>query len=384
MKPDYTLPCAMLEMIGKATVDVYPHTSCYAFYNDLNWRPRLVPQSYAAYNPILDRKCANLYAGPNAPQFIIYKHESIDTEHPCIVDPVTWLELWCRYDFAARSGDVLLLRHRQTPRWEEARRLGRRWLAFGERWEVPRGVRGPVILRAQPELNTAGALTDLLYKVFPPRLLVEYEDGTTAVHLLVWRNIRSGFLVSDLPKDVSRVPLFLDQGRADRVCAVTFLDDQRSFRRAFLVAWSELPFEAPPSVSLSQPVVPVSLHQMTWDGQTGRPSGDDPFAIFSMEKPAFVKSITVRDSIDHPVPEVPMMVFWWSKDRSQAASPERHSRTTVPTGKDRSVTFAIFDRMDSYRLDLEASSFTWKISEIDLQVAGDATEIATSPQRTRR
>jgi hypothetical protein len=384
MKPKYTLPPMMLEMIGRATVDVYPHMSCYAFYNDLNWRPRLVFQSYAAYNPNLDRKCADLYAGPNAPQFIIYKHESIDTEHPCIVDPLTWLELARWYDLAARSGDVLLLRHRQTPRWEEARRLGHRWLAFGERWEVPHGVRGPVILRAQPELNTLGKLSDLVYKVYAPRLRVEYEDGTTAKHLLVWRNIRSGFLVSDLPNDVSRVPLFLDQGKADRVRAVTFLDDHGFFRKAFRVSWSEVPFEATASRSVPQPVVPVSLHQMTWDRQTGRSTGDDGFAVFAMEKPAFVKSITVRYSLEHPAPQVPMTVFWLSKERNGVATPERSSTTRVPTGKDRTVTLSIFDRMDGYRLDLKTSSFTWKFSEIALQVPVDATGITSSADRTRR
>lgn len=384
LKRDYTLPPSMIEMIGKATVDVYPQETSYAFYNDLNWRPRPVFQSYAAYDPILDRKCADFYAGPNAPRFIIYRHESIDTEHPCIVDPLTWLELARRYDLAVRSGDVLLLRRRPTPRWEETRRLGRRWLAFGERWEVPRGARGPIILRAQPELNALGKLTNLVYKVHAPRLRVEYEDGTTAEHLLVWRNLRSGFLVSNLPRDAARVALFLDQGTADRVRAVTFLDDHGAFRRAFRVAWSEIPFEASPSRSLSQPVVPVSLHQMSWEGRTWRASGDDPFAVFAMDRSAFVKSMTVRYSIDHPVPEVPLTVFWWSKDKNGGATPERSARAMVPTGKDRTVTLAIFDRMDSYRLDLEVTSFAWKVSEIALQVPVDATGLAGTNDRTRR
>jgi hypothetical protein len=123
---------------------------------------------------------------------------------------------------------------------------------------------------------------------------------------------------------------------------------------------------------------------MSWEGRTWRASGDDPFAVFAMDRPAFVKSMTVRYSIDHPVPQVPLAVFWWSKDKNGGATPERSARAMMPTGKDRTVTLAIFDRMDSYRLDLEMTSFAWKVSEIALQVPVDATGLSGTNDRTRR
>ena len=269
MKRDYILPPQMISTIGSATVDIYPHTTCYAVYNDLNWKPRPVFQSYATYDPILDRKCASFYAGANAPEFVLYKHESIDTEHPCIVDPRTWLELARWYDLADRCGDILLLKRRRSPRWQASRGVVARSLAFGERWEVPQCGDGPVILRARPKLSPAGKLTNLIYKVYAPRLRVEYEDGTTAEHLLVWRNLPSGFLVSDLPRDVTRVGQFLDQGAADRVRAITFLDDHGAFEKTIQVAWSRVPLFPSASEEVPQSTVPIALNQMTWEGGTG-------------------------------------------------------------------------------------------------------------------
>jgi hypothetical protein len=240
VKDQLRLPSTMLARIGSATVDVYPWDICYATANGLNWRPRFALQSYAAYTPNLDRRSAQDYRCDNAPQYIIYSHQAIDAQHPCVVDPQTWLEIYRWYDVVEQAGELLLLERRVSPRWDGREELGSRLIALGERWEVPEGIRGPVILRAKLRLNRTGTLSSLFYKVYPPTIRVEYEDGSIAEHRLVWQNARSGFLASSLPRDIEGVRRLFEHGEADRVRAVSFLANGRCFEPRFRVAWSRI------------------------------------------------------------------------------------------------------------------------------------------------
>jgi hypothetical protein len=383
LKRDYRLPPALVAKIGSATVDVYPQSTCYAIYNGLNWKPRFVFQSYCAYNPALDRRNADCYAGPNAPQFVIYAHDSIDFQHPCMVDPQTWIELTRWYDVEDRASGILLLKRRGAPRWREVELVGSRALAFGERWPVPQDAGGPVILQASPRLSPLGKLTDLVFKVYPPKLRVEYEDGMIAEHVLVWRNLRSGFVGSELPRSLAEVRLLLEVGEADRVRAVTFLDEPGAFEREFRVSWSRVRLEPDSRRArrarlrdVPQPVVPAFLNQMTWEGGTGRPTGVDPFVVFSLGKPAFVKDLRFTYSIEHPSPTVPMLVFWKLGDQSEFTHQDRCFSVKLPTGRDRTVIIPILDRIDRYRIDLDASDFALRISEIVLRMPEDPFEVA--------
>jgi hypothetical protein len=260
VKDQLRLPPPILSRIGPATVDVYPWDLCYITANGLNWKPRFVFQSYSAYHPKLDRRCAEDYRGEDAPQYILYVHQAIDSQHPCIVDPQTWMEIYRWYDVVDQVNHILLLKRRVSPRWDGRDELGSRLIAFGERWEVPESIRRPVILRAKLRLNPAGKLSCMLYKVYPPTIRVEYADGSVAEHRLVWQNVRSGFLVSNLPQDLNGVRRLLETGEADRVRAVTFRDDHGSFEREFRVAWSRARLSPiPPPREIPQPVTSIEL-----------------------------------------------------------------------------------------------------------------------------
>src|SRR5262249_10908805 len=155
---------------------------------------------------------------------------------------------------------------------------------FGERWEVPQDAGGPIVLRAEPRLTTAGKLTDIAYKVYPPKLRVEYEDGAVAEHVLVWRDLRSGFLVSDPPGRNGEGRMLLEGGEAARVGAISFLDATGNFEREFRAAWAAIPLDPSlaarrplPHRDVPQPVVPSAVNQMAWEAGVGRPTGADPF-----------------------------------------------------------------------------------------------------------
>ena len=50
------------------------------------------------FSPCLTRWAPSITAASVRPRFILYRYESIDNQHPCLVDPRTWLAIYRWYD----------------------------------------------------------------------------------------------------------------------------------------------------------------------------------------------------------------------------------------------------------------------------------------------
>ncbi|MEO5356490.1 MAG: hypothetical protein H7844_04235 [Nitrospirae bacterium YQR-1] len=96
-KPYRTLPDNIIRLIDKQSVDIMPWEISYIYFNGLNYNPRPIIQSYTAYNSYLDKKNAEKYAGPSAPQFVIYSSGSLDGRHPFWDETYTKLTLLQNY-----------------------------------------------------------------------------------------------------------------------------------------------------------------------------------------------------------------------------------------------------------------------------------------------
>ncbi len=70
--PEAMLPAGIRTAIGRSSVDVMPWESSIAILNGLNYQPRPIPQSYAAYTPWLDNLNARFLASTNAPDYLLY------------------------------------------------------------------------------------------------------------------------------------------------------------------------------------------------------------------------------------------------------------------------------------------------------------------------
>lgn len=75
------LPSEIREMIGKQTVDVVPTEISLVYFNQLNYNPRPVIQSYQAYNEYLDLKNRAKYLSNNRPDWIIYQVGTLDNKY---------------------------------------------------------------------------------------------------------------------------------------------------------------------------------------------------------------------------------------------------------------------------------------------------------------
>jgi hypothetical protein len=207
------LPERMRTMIGTAGVDVYPWDLAIIPANGLNWRPRPVIQSYAAYTPWLDAQDAKHFASPQAPDFLVWHLTDgdrnvngtglggLDGRLILNDEPQTMLVLLSRYEHVLTEGRFVLLRKRDPlPVLAEAV-PGVRKAAWGQWLPVPGP--GPGLLRAKVHLPTGPArwLKSFLYKDEQFQVMMKDADGRVFQYRMVPKNAEEGLWISPAPQD---------------------------------------------------------------------------------------------------------------------------------------------------------------------------------------
>lgn len=184
--------------VGAEPVDVFSVDQVIAIYNNFNWRPRPVFQSYSAYTADLAQLNAAFYRSPRAPRFVLTRWISIDQRFPAADDGPALLELLRRYRPVLAERDYVLLEHlpdASIPA-ESSVTLVRRQLRFGETLQVPMGGDGLVTLAAKVTPTWRARLGQLLFRA--PRVGLNIErEGRPSVRY-------------ELIPDVASVPFLLD------------------------------------------------------------------------------------------------------------------------------------------------------------------------------
>lgn len=240
--PRRGIPDRMLDMIGEESIDAYQTDISTVLLYKLNYQPRSMFQSYQAYCPLLDAASAEYYAGHEGPRFILYSYNStIDSTHPWMVDPLTWREIYRWYDRADESDDLMLLKRRSTPRWNDRLPPSEEFqITFGETLAIPKDD-AHRLLKARIQLTAAGKLARVLFRVVPPTIRVEYRSGMVGDYRLVWQNAASGILINDLPQDSAANSSFFRGTGSTGARSITFMGDARYFAREIDVSWEILP-----------------------------------------------------------------------------------------------------------------------------------------------
>ncbi|HTL59481.1 MAG TPA: hypothetical protein VL361_27670 [Candidatus Limnocylindrales bacterium] len=101
--------------IGQASVDVFGCNQAYAVFNNLNYRPRPVFQSYAAYSaPLMDLN-EQFYFSKNAPDSVLFRLSPIDDRFPALEDAALFRHLLINYQPLDLEGPFLYLKSKQQP-----------------------------------------------------------------------------------------------------------------------------------------------------------------------------------------------------------------------------------------------------------------------------
>ncbi|MEO5357203.1 MAG: hypothetical protein H7844_07890 [Nitrospirae bacterium YQR-1] len=193
----FSLSPETINLINGHTVDIIPFDIALTELYDLNYRPRPVFQSYNAYTSQLDKLGAEFYKSNRAPEFIIYKNDSLDGKEPVFYEPETFRTILLRYSRVHSDGKFLILRKHGTPKKYEETSAGSLTASVGEPFKMPVYVSDTLVFaRIRMDYNFAGRLLALAYK--PPMTYFEvYIDGKrTDKSRFVFRNAVNGIFLS--------------------------------------------------------------------------------------------------------------------------------------------------------------------------------------------
>jgi hypothetical protein len=202
-------------------VDHYPGNGIALQARNLDYRPRPVMHSCAAYTPELAQLNAAYLGTTRAADTILFQIIPIDGRFPSLEDGLSWPELLTRYDVREVQWPFVLMKRAEAPRSFRLEPLGETALRFGEKVLVPSTSNGPVWATFEISRTLAGTLASTLYK--PPILWISVttHDGKLLRFRLIPGMAASGFVLSPV---IPNCWAFAELARSGGLCE---LDDKQ-------------------------------------------------------------------------------------------------------------------------------------------------------------
>lgn len=235
------------DIIGKSTVDVLGFAQGVAIFNQFNYRPRPVIQSYSAYMPDLARVNGDFYASKNAPEFVLTKMETIDSRLPTMDDSIVLLMLAHRYTYL-RSEKGFQLWQRNPGDFDRAtiapKLLRSTNLELHQQLLIEDLSEQPLWLRVDLKPSLFGRLRSFFYK--PPQVTLTLQDiaGNPRKYLMPLPQGRTGFIVNPIIEDAVDYMHFASNRLEKRLRAITLTvapTDEKFFARSAKIEISALP-----------------------------------------------------------------------------------------------------------------------------------------------
>lgn len=197
--PVISMPLAK-QAIGACTVDVFNFQQGVALQNGLNYTPRPIFQSYSAYTSRLNALNFRFYQSSRAPDYILWKQQTIDERYPTTDDALLVSELPHAYRPVLEEGGFLLLKKRSTVsiQRQERKIMLKRALELDEVLNLPTSDDTPIWFQATLNLNLFGKVRAFFYKPPTIHMVVVDETGRETSWRLLPRVADEGFLLTPL------------------------------------------------------------------------------------------------------------------------------------------------------------------------------------------
>jgi hypothetical protein len=194
---------------GRATADIFGQNQALAIFNGLDYQPRPVFQSYAAYNRAMMELNERFYISNDAPQYVVFSLQPIGGRFPPLEDSFLLRDLLANYAFVFKEGDYLLLQRKRTV-MPKLSLIKDGAVSAGEKIDVPNPGNARLWLEIDLQPTLFGRLRQFLYKPPETRLLVWDQSGAApaAKFSAPAVMLSAGFLASPLLLDNSDVMNF--------------------------------------------------------------------------------------------------------------------------------------------------------------------------------
>ncbi|WP_159786410.1 hypothetical protein [Sodalinema gerasimenkoae] len=203
-----TLPPEVREVIGSRSVDIIPRETSMVAANGLNWQPRPVFQSQAAYTPYLDN--ANRDSLANEPRdILLYNFHTVDARHPFFDAPATAFHYICHYGISPQVPQLVQLPALPNLMLLEPLSQSRCGQEQGQRelsvvWDDFAQItpEDGELVRASIEIEHSfwGRLAKSLFRVPPVYITVRDLAGEERTYRILVANAEGGVWLSHLPR----------------------------------------------------------------------------------------------------------------------------------------------------------------------------------------
>jgi len=197
-KKEALLPRMQAE-VGSHPVDVFNYEQGRAILNGMNYRPRPVFQSYSAYTPELQARNLRFVRSPRAPEYFLWRTDSIDNRYVPADDALLWAELPGLYTLRFSEQDFALLQRRAQPAAAPTKVfLHQQCVRLGHAAEIPAHGADRLWLEITATPSLLGKLRAALYRPALLDFTITDCTGREARHRLLPKTAEAGFLVRPL------------------------------------------------------------------------------------------------------------------------------------------------------------------------------------------
>ena len=207
-------------MVQQASVDILGFEQATAIFNDFNYRPRPVIQSYSVFTPYLAQLNRDFYSSEKAPEYVLLKIQTIDGRMPMMDDPEVWRLLPHRYEYLyAERGYQLWKRlpDKFDPAAVTPKLLQITDLAIGTKLKLDAYKGKQLWARIELKQTLFGRLHSFLYK--PPHVTLVLTDGAgkDAEFFIPLSQGRAGFILSPIIENEIEFASFANAGAGREV-----------------------------------------------------------------------------------------------------------------------------------------------------------------------
>jgi len=197
---NYNLP-HIKKTVGRDTLDVFGFRQAVALYNDFNYRPRPIFQSYSAYTPKLAKLNLDYYASSAAPEYLLMKIETIDGRYPSLDDSLCLHLITQRYRFVVSEKNFSLWRRAPDPFDPSTLTITHKAtvdLVLGQPLDLANFLTEPLWITLDISTSLLGRIRNLFYK--PPIIRLELQDNHDAItnFRLPQPQGRTGFILNPM------------------------------------------------------------------------------------------------------------------------------------------------------------------------------------------
>ncbi|MFD1819875.1 hypothetical protein SAMN04515674_103313 [Pseudarcicella hirudinis] len=248
LQNQYKLPESVLKEISRQTVDIVPYDVAYIFYNNLNYCPRPVIQSYQAYNDYLTSLNYQKYTSKTAPEYVLY-NIGLSTDknrYNLWSDSKTHLALLQEYDirFTSVCNDTLqILKKSLRPRklilaeTDSSEVKMNEFIHFSQKGKL-------ILMKAKIEYSFWGKLRRIFFQ--PPVLEAEliFEDGSHRKIKAILPELESGVILKGVRTNADAGTFFRTKGQGNKsVSEIKFIGNRLGFDQNIKLTLQEITFQ---------------------------------------------------------------------------------------------------------------------------------------------